>query len=65
MHHGHWSGLGFIFFWFGALKFVSGMSPAEDLAARTIEHLTVGTSGPAVSLPVLATLGVRDRARTA
>lgn len=48
-------GLGFIFFWFGALKFVSGMSPAEDLATRTIEHLTVGTIGPAVSLPVLAT----------
>ena len=48
-------GLGFISFWFGALKFVPGMSPAEDLAARTIEHLTVGTIGPAVSLPVLAT----------
>jgi hypothetical protein len=41
--------------WFGALKFVPGMSPAEDLATRTIEHLTLGTIGPAVSLPVLAT----------
>jgi uncharacterized membrane protein YkgB len=48
-------GLGFIFLWFGALKFVPGMSPAEDLATRTIEHLTLGTIGPAVSLPVLAT----------
>ena len=48
-------GLGFIFLWFGALKFVPGMSPAEDLATRTIEHLTLGTVGPAVSLPVLAT----------
>lgn len=38
-----------------ALKFVPGMSPAEDLATRTIEHLTLGTVGPAVSLPVLAT----------
>ena len=47
-------GLGFIFLWFGALKFVPGMSPAEDLATRTIEHLTLGTVGPAVSLPVLA-----------
>ena len=48
-------GLGFIFLWFGALKFVPGMSPAEDLATRTIEHLTLGTVGPAVSLPMLAT----------
>ena len=48
-------GLGLIFLWFGGLKFVPGMSPAEDLATRTIEHLTLGTIGPALSLPVLAT----------
>ena len=36
-------------------EIVPGMSPAEDLATRTIEHLTLGTVGPAVSLPVLAT----------
>src|SRR5438094_8160377 len=47
-------GLGFIFLWFGALKVLPGLSPAEDLATRTIEHLTLGTIGSAVSLPLLA-----------
>jgi uncharacterized membrane protein YphA (DoxX/SURF4 family) len=46
--------LGVIFFWFGVLKFFPGMSPAEDLAARTISVLTFGLVGPGVSLPVLA-----------
>src|SRR5205823_6084972 len=48
-------GLGFVFLWFGALKFLPGLSPAQDLATRTIEHLTLGMVGPEVSLPVLAT----------
>lgn len=48
-------GLGIVFLWFGSLKFFPGLSPAQDLAARTIERLTVGLIGPAVSLPVLAT----------
>ena len=47
--------VGVVFFWFGVLKFVPGLSPAEDLAARTISALTFGIVGPAVSLPVLAT----------
>jgi len=47
-------GLGVVFLWFGALKFFPGVSPAEGLAARTIEDLTGGAVGPAVSLPVLA-----------
>jgi uncharacterized membrane protein YphA (DoxX/SURF4 family) len=47
-------GLGVIFLWFGVLKFFPGASPAEALAARTIEDLTGGAVGPAVSLPVLA-----------
>lgn len=47
--------LGIVFLWFGALKFFPGMSPAEDLAARTIETLSGGAVQPAVSLPVLAT----------
>ncbi len=34
--------LGFIFIWFGALKFIPGMSPAEDLAIRTIDMLSFG-----------------------
>ncbi len=47
--------LGLVFLWFGALKFVPGLSPAEDLAARTISQLSGGLIGPALSLPVLAT----------
>lgn len=34
--------LGIVFTWFGALKFMPGASPAEGLAARTIERLTFG-----------------------
>ena len=45
--------LGIVFLWFGALKLFSGLSPAEDLAARTIEQLSLGLVGPAVSVPVL------------
>ena len=45
--------LGIVFLWFGALKLVSGLSPAEDLAARTIEQLSLGLVGPAISVPVL------------
>jgi uncharacterized membrane protein YphA (DoxX/SURF4 family) len=48
-------GLGFVFLWFGALKFVPGLSPAQDLATRVVERLTLGMVGPEVSLPVLAT----------
>ena len=47
--------LGLVFLWFGALKFVPGLSPAENLAARTISQLSGGLIGPALSLPVLAT----------
>ncbi|OGO55467.1 MAG: hypothetical protein A2V84_03005 [Chloroflexi bacterium RBG_16_70_13] len=47
-------GLGVVFLWFGALKFVPGASPAETLAARTIEQLSGGLVTPGVSLPVLA-----------
>jgi uncharacterized membrane protein YphA (DoxX/SURF4 family) len=47
-------GLGVVFLWFGALKFFPGASPAETLAARTVEQLSGGLIGPAVSLPVLA-----------
>lgn len=47
--------VGIVFFWFGVLKFFPSASPAEDLAARTIETLTFGLVQPALSLPVLAT----------
>jgi len=46
--------LGVVFLWFGALKFIPGLSPAEDLAARTIDQLSGGVVGPALSVPVLA-----------
>jgi uncharacterized membrane protein YkgB len=46
--------LGLVFLWFGALKFFPELSPAEDLATRTISALTRGAVGASVSLPVLA-----------
>ena len=46
--------LGAIFLWFGALKFFPDLSPAQDLATRTISVLTNGLVPPSVSLPVLA-----------
>ena len=46
--------LGIVFLWFGVLKFFPNLSPAETLAARTIEALTLGVVRPDVSLPVLA-----------
>jgi len=46
--------LGIVFLWFGALKLIPGLSPAEDLAGRTIESLTLGRVPPSVALPALA-----------
>jgi len=46
--------LGVVFLWFGALKFFPGLSPAQDLAARTIETLTLGIVPASISVPVLA-----------
>ena len=46
--------LGIVFFWFGALKLFPGLSPAETLAGRTIEVLTLGAVPTAIALPVLA-----------
>jgi uncharacterized membrane protein YphA (DoxX/SURF4 family) len=46
--------LGVVFFWFGVLKFFPNLSPAETLAARTIQQLSFGVVPPSVSLPVLA-----------
>lgn len=47
-------GMGLVFFWFGFLKFFPSVSPAEELATRTISTLTFGVVQPNVSLPVLA-----------
>ena len=46
--------VGIVFLWFGVLKFFPNLSPAEDLAARTISALTFGVVQPNVSVPVLA-----------
>jgi len=46
--------LGLVFFWFGALKFIPGGSPAEDLATRTITRLTGGMITPGLALHLLA-----------
>lgn len=46
--------LGVNFFWFGMLKFFPGVSPAEALAAITIDVLTFGLIAPAVSVKLLA-----------
>ena len=46
--------LGVVFLWFGFLKFFPDLSPAQDLAARTIETLTFGIIQKNVSVPLLA-----------
>jgi uncharacterized membrane protein YphA (DoxX/SURF4 family) len=51
--------LGVVLFWFGVLKFVPGLSPAESLVIRTVEALTLGAvTGEAalLSVAVLETL---------
>jgi uncharacterized membrane protein YkgB len=47
--------LGVVFLWFGALKFFPGMSPATDLATRTIRMLTGGALSDTSAIYVLAT----------
>ena len=46
--------LGIVFLWFGAIKFVPGLSPAADLAGRTIEVMTFGIVTAPVGVPILA-----------
>ncbi len=46
--------LAIVFLWFGALKLIPGVSPAEDLAGRTIETLTFGIVPASVAVPFLA-----------
>ncbi len=45
--------VGVVFFWFGFLKLFPGVSPAEDLAGRTILLMSLGLIPPAISVPVL------------
>lgn len=46
--------LGITFFWFGSLKFIPGLSPAQDLATKTIEVLSFGVLTPGISIIFLA-----------
>ena len=47
-------GLGFIYLWFGALKFFPALSSAEQFAGTTIELMSFGLLTPDLSLPLLA-----------
>lgn len=47
--------LGVVFLWFGALKFFPGLSPAQDLAERTIDTLSFGLVPSGTAIPILAT----------
>jgi uncharacterized membrane protein YphA (DoxX/SURF4 family) len=46
--------LGIVFLWFGALKFFPGLSPAQELAGRTIQTLTFGLLAPDTAVLILA-----------
>ncbi len=46
--------LGIVYTWFGVLKFFPGLSPAADLATRTIEKLTFGIIPADAALLLLA-----------
>lgn len=45
-----------IFCWFGILKLVSGVSPAEHLAGETLQALSLGLIRPALGVPLLGVL---------
>jgi uncharacterized membrane protein YphA (DoxX/SURF4 family) len=47
--------IGTVFLWFGFLKYFPARSPAEDLAARTIQRITLGLLGRTPALAILAT----------
>lgn len=46
--------LGIIFIWFGVLKFVPGLSSAEDIAGKTMEKLSLGLIPADMALVLLA-----------
>jgi len=48
--------VGVVYVWFGVLKFFPGLSPAQDLAARTIGVLSLGTLPPQRAVLLLALL---------
>jgi uncharacterized membrane protein YphA (DoxX/SURF4 family) len=46
--------LGLVFLWFGVLKFFPGLSPSQDLAARTMQRLSFGLLSPEGAVMLLA-----------
>lgn len=48
--------LGVVFLWFGVLKFFPGLSPAEDLAATTVNRLSLGLVPPQTAILLIAAL---------
>jgi putative oxidoreductase len=48
--------LGLVFLGFGVLKFVPGLSPAEDLAVATVDRLTLGIVSGQAALLLTATM---------
>ncbi len=46
--------VGIVFFWLGVLKFFPGLSPAQDIAARTIDMITFGLIPASTSVIILA-----------
>jgi uncharacterized membrane protein YkgB len=45
-----------VFLWFGVLKFLPGMSPAQDLAARTLTPLVLFPHETFTVIPIAPTL---------
>jgi uncharacterized membrane protein YkgB len=50
--------IGVLYVWFGGLKFVPGLSAADELAGHAMSAMTFGLVKPAVSMPLLALLEV-------
>ena len=50
--------LGIIFLWYGMLKFFPTLSPAEELATKTIDIMFLGLINPLLSIKLLALLEV-------
>ncbi|MFT5779891.1 MAG: putative membrane protein YphA (DoxX/SURF4 family) [Crocinitomicaceae bacterium] len=48
------SSIGFIYIYFGILKFFPDLSPAEEIAKETIDMLSLGVIPPNVSIILLA-----------
>ena len=48
--------LGILFLWFGVHKFFPGLSPASEIATKTIEKWTFGIIQPKMSIIIVATL---------